>query len=316
MENIHKTRDSRPWVSPFQRIVAVYDTESSLVELYEDSARGTAHGAVAWSLAHYAKTSPLVTKTRREGVRGIIQLKLGRAEPKIEPPRGSAGIESVVVSDDTIQITYIGKGGSAVGIAQCRGEASGVLESRVLEEGGGDGLCRARLTLPLLTKIRIGIDDTDTAGEGATWSLANEIGFAIEEQGGASYLDHTIVQLFPEVPSRTVNCTSTVLTFGVRPTELEAFISSLVVKLGMTSSSEETGIAVSRGIVTDPSLEQFSKKARSGIVDLFEAQLVAADSGVTLIPVTGHQGLIGALAAIPFAERHDEAISFEEYSDK
>ena len=47
---------------------------------------------------------------------------------------------------------------------------------------------------PKMEKITVGIDDTDTKEEGATWVLANEIGNLIEESKMGFYIDHTITQ--------------------------------------------------------------------------------------------------------------------------
>ena len=44
----------------------------------------------------------------------------------------------------------------------------------------------ATLTLPLHEKVTIGIDDTDNKDEGATWSLANEIGYDVLAEQSSS----------------------------------------------------------------------------------------------------------------------------------
>ena len=42
---------------------------------------------------------------------------------------------------------------------------------------------RAGVITPRMEKVVIGIDDTDTKDEGATWTLANNIGMELNEIG-------------------------------------------------------------------------------------------------------------------------------------
>ena len=86
-------------------------------------------------------------------------------------------------------------GGGGVGAAACRSDAAGVLRSRSDQAGGGK-VAGATLWLPRRQRVLIGVDDTDTPEEGATWTLVHNIAKAVEDEQSV-YLSHTIVQLFP-----------------------------------------------------------------------------------------------------------------------
>lgn len=49
-------------------------------------------------------------------------------------------------------------------------------------------------------------------------------------------------------------------------------------------------------------------KVKSELVDVSETYRLAEELGVELIPVTGEQGLIGALAALAFCDSPEEAV--------
>ncbi len=63
-----------------------------------------------------------------------------------------------------------------------------------------------------MQRVLIGVDDTDTPEEGATWTLVHNIARAVEDEQTV-YLSHTIVQLYP-VPYRTKNCVGLVAEFA------------------------------------------------------------------------------------------------------
>jgi methanogenesis imperfect marker protein 11 len=159
-----------------------------------------------------------------------------------------------------------------------------------------------------MNKLHIGIDDTDTKESGATWALANEIGFEAANSTGIHFLNHTVVQLFPLAPGKTKNCVSTVLTFAVRPRLKEKLVHHIRDQLHSYTESDDTGIAVIEGIYIPRKLTEFADKCRKGIIEIEEAEQVAGELGITLYEITGRMGLIGALAGLGYAENHLEAV--------
>jgi methanogenesis imperfect marker protein 11 len=304
----NKSQDDEFWVSPFQKIVGVVEEARGIAQIYEYHARGTCQGASSWVAYHYPRTSPIVKSAKSEGARNIFTLKLGSAKLKLEPSVSPAGIESAKVLGEDLKITYAGLAGGGVGIAKCRALAENLKDVRVISKGGGSKLGRAEYTLPLMEKVHIGIDDTDTKTTGATWSLANEIGWRASRKKGIEYLNHTLVQLYPGTPEKTKNCVSTVLTFAAAPhrkIELIQFIQKLLKDL---TSSKHTGMAVWEGINIPRRLRYYSDDCRKGIVTLERTLELADDFDITLLEITGTRGLIGAAAALGYAEDHVKAV--------
>jgi methanogenesis imperfect marker protein 11 len=305
-EIIKRTKD-KPWVSPFEKIIGLYSPDDKLVQIYEYHARNSCYGAAAWAVYHYKKTSPLIKAAYRDGARDIFTLKLGRNKLNLKPSFSSAGIEAVELEDENIRITYAGLAGGGVGSSLCRALAKDVTGVSIHSEGGGDRLGRATLSLPKMLKVQVGIDDTDKAGAGATWSLANEIGYTLNKKSGVEYLNHTLVQLYPGTPERTTNCVATVLTFGVKPDKFEYLKRNILKKFKEFTLSEHTGLAYWIGISIPDRLFKFTEAARKQVVSLDETKEISKQVGIQLVPVTGERGLIGAVAAIGYAEELEKA---------
>jgi methanogenesis imperfect marker protein 11 len=296
------------WISPYQRILALVDRRSRTVELHEFHARGKCSGGAAWEVYHYPRVSSLVVSARREGARNIFTVRQARCELRLIPGVAGAGIESLEVSEDEVKVTYAGLAGGGVAATICRGLAEGVKRVEIYEHGGGSQLGRATLVLPILSKLVIGVDDTDEPGAGATWSMTNELGYKLEEEGLAYYIGHTIVQLYTKNPHKTTNCVSIASTFAVEPGRVEKLTEAFRKALEQNTFSKNTGMAVFDGVMVPEVVREYSRKAKREMVELEEAKRTAESSGVRLTPITGERGLIGALAAIGFADHPDEAV--------
>ena len=295
-------------VSPLQEIICVVDRPAGLVQIYEEHSRGVCRGAAAWTAYHYRNTSELVIDSYRDGPRDVLLIKLGRGELKLKPSFSSAGIEEASLIEDgkKVEVVYAGLGGAGYGVTQCRKDTKGVECAEILDDGGGGKLGRCRFHFKAKTKLHIGIDDTDSKDSGATWALGNELGYEMGQQDGVSFLNHTLVQLYPFAPGKTTNCVSTVLTFAVEEGMKEDFIERFAARLKEASTSDQTGMAVFEGIVIPDELKQFTQEARTRIVKLDE--LDEYGSIVKLFTITGKQGLIGALGALGMAEDHENAV--------
>jgi methanogenesis imperfect marker protein 11 len=154
--------------------------------------------------------------------------------------------------------------------------------------------------VPRRERVLIGVDDTDTPEEGATWTLCHTIARAVADEH-SRYLSHTIVQLFP-VPYRTKNCVSVVCEFASDdPAGLADRFQALLERYTL---SPETGMAVFTGF--DPALlEEFGRAVKRGEVS--PGRLAALAPGQLEFRMGG-RGLIGAAAAIPFYTRFEEAL--------
>ena len=259
----------------------------------------------------WRRGSALVLDAVRDGARDIFTLKLGTSKLDLKPSISSAGIEAVELIEDKIHITYAGLAGGGVGSTWCRAQAKGVVGAMIHAEGGGDRLGNATLVLPKMLKVQLGVDDTDRLGAGATWSLANEIAFELGKKPGVEYLNHTLVQLYPGTPERTKNCVATVLTFAVIPDRLKYLKNELLRRFSNQTLSEHTGLAFWEGISIPKELIRFSNQAKQKIVSIQNVKTLANKLDISLIPVTGERGCIGAMASIGYAENQEQAIRLE-----
>jgi methanogenesis imperfect marker protein 11 len=285
-----------PYVIHYPKIIAMTDDSGGKVELIEFF---DCIGGAMWSKCHYAQ-SPIVEGVRCVGATMRYALKTGTVDLALEGSRFPAGISACTVDGNEIAITYIGMGGGGVGAAACRSDATGVLRSRSDPAGGGK-VAGATIWLSRMKRVLIGVDDTDTPDEGATWTLVHNIARAVEDEKSV-YLSHTIVQLFP-VPYRTKNCVGLVVEFATSdPVGLVLRFKQLLEKYTL---SDKTGMAVYTGFAPSEELLAYGRKVKRGEV---EAGLMASIQDPKLRIVMNGRGIIGAVAAIPFFTLYEEAL--------
>ncbi|HDR73758.1 MAG TPA: DUF1743 domain-containing protein [Methanoculleus sp.] len=290
MENIPE-----PYTIRYPEIVAIAAEDATRVELVEQF---DCVGGAMWAKYHYKK-SPLVRSVRTVGATSRYLLDPGEEDLALVGSHFPAGISGVRVTDDEVVVSYRGMGGGGVGASICRSLAQGVLRCETDPSGGGR-VAGSTVWLPRRQRVLIGIDDTDTPEEGATWTLAHNIARAVEDDR-SRYLSHTIVQLFP-VAFRTKNCVAIVCEFAsTRPDRLADRFQAYLERYTL---SEDTGMAVFCGF--DPSaLDGFGWSVKQGEVDPASIDQV---KGLVDIRIAG-RGAVGAIAAIPFYTRYEEALS-------
>lgn len=287
-----------PYVVVYKQIHAVVDDDAKRVELLE---RSSCYGGSAWARYHYSR-GPLVISSCNQGEWFRYMLNPGSVDLDLVSSKRSAGIESVRVSKSEVEVTYAGLGGGGVGATLSRARAEDVLRYDATECGGGR-VARGTIVLPRRERMIIGVDDTDSKTVGATWSLIHNIAQKVDRPE-ARYISHSLVQLFP-VPTKTQNCVSTVVEFACLPGRGEGMLGDFRALLQKYTVSEQTGMAVFRDF--DPSeLLAFGLRCKRERVSYEDAVKVAQEAGVQII-MKG-QGLIGAIAALPFNARPDESI--------
>jgi len=287
---------SDPYVIKYPQIVAVADESGSRVELIEFF---DCVGGAMWTQHHYSQ-SPLVGSVRSVGATTRFLLRPGAVDLALVGSRFPAGISGVSVTENEIAITYIGMGGGGVGATSCRAAAKGVLRERCDPAGGGK-IAGATLWLPRRQRVLIGVDDTDTSEEGATWTLVHNIAKAVEDDQSV-YLSHTIVQLFP-VPYRTKNCVSLVVEFAT--TEPELLTERFHELLEKYTLSQKTGMAVYTGFAPSETLLAYGRNVKRGEVG---PDLVQNLADPALRVIMNGRGITGAVAALPFYTRYEEAL--------
>lgn len=309
-DEVEKAMD-KPWVSPYQEIIMCADEKNNFIEIHENHARGKCYGGAAWELRHYQETGSLVEEARREGAKNVFKLREGDGELDLVPSLAAAGIESAEILDDEIRVTYAGLAGAGVAVAMCRGLANNVKRVEIYEEGGGGKLGRAAIVVPKREKLTIGIDDTDTKEEGATWALSNEIGHKIDKNKGINYINHTIVQLYTQNPHKTQNAVGVSLSFAVDPSKKQKLKEEIINSFKEQTSSPETALAFKNGIPIPEEIKKYGKKTKNQMMEVKETERIAKQNGIELKSITGEEGKIGALAALGFSENPDEAVKVE-----
>jgi methanogenesis imperfect marker protein 11 len=152
-----------------------------------------------------------------------------------------------------------------------------------------------------MQRVLIGVDDTDTPDEGATWTLVHNIARAVEDEQSV-YLSHTIVQLFP-VPYRTKNCVSLVVEFAT--TDTRGLTDRFRQLLEQYTLSQKTGMAVYTGFSPSEELLEYGRKVKRGEI---EPGVLDRLNDKNLQIIMNGRGIIGAVAALPFYTRYEEAL--------
>jgi methanogenesis imperfect marker protein 11 len=297
-----KDKFQDPWIAPYEKVITMVDDQ--IVELVEY------HPCVSgsqWMIYQYQHSSDLVLNAKRDGNKHTFLVKVGKSNLGLKPSLHAAGIEEVSVDGDEVKIVHAGLAGAGVGAAMCRGMAEGVKRVELQDVGGGSKVGRATVVTPRMEKIVIGIDDTDTKDEGATWTLAHNIGAELAKQG-YNYLDHITVQLYPHNPNKTQNCVAIALVFAVNSGEKDALVQRVVDLLREKTLSDKTAIAILKGLNVPDELKEYGKSAKRSMLTVEEAEKVAKNAGVELVEVTGSQGKIGALAALGVYNDIEEAV--------
>jgi len=287
----------KPWVVPYDNIIAICNENGTHVELIEQT---NCYGGAAWARHHFLSSSSLILESKTIGNSSRYLLKTGKSRLNLVPSVSAAGIESVIIKENTVEVTYAGMGGGGVGATACRSLAKDVLKCEMTESGGSK-LSRGTITLPRLKRVIIGVDDTDTTEEGATWALVHNIASKFENKN-SRYISHSIVQLFP-VQKKTQNCVSTVVEFAC--TDEHKLIKNFRKHLLELTLSDETGMAVLQSFDAE-SLEKFGKLCKSKEVKKEDAIAASEDNNVQ-IEIDG-LGIIGAVASLPYFGRPSESV--------
>src|SRR5690554_987519 len=196
------------------KYLVMVDQKSGLAEIREHC---RARGTIEWDAANRVRAGGAIQSCHVEGTTMTMLARLGASPAKFGAAGreiGGQALEGVEVDGDEVVTTWSGIAGAGVGVAACLPQAPGVIRAEYPSEEdlriGGARACKVRIVSPLYEKVTIGIDDTDTREEGATWVLALKCAEACTLEG-VEYLDMRLVQLNPAVPKKTTNCVGSAL---------------------------------------------------------------------------------------------------------
>jgi methanogenesis imperfect marker protein 11 len=292
-----------------QKFLVMVDEQSGRAEILEQC---RARGPIEWDAMNRRRAGGAVAGCSVEGTSMVIDAKLGTYPINFGAAAGDIGgqaLESVEVAGDEVITSWAGIAGAGVGVAACLPQAPGVIRAEYPSgddlKVGGARTNRVRIVSPRYEKICIGIDDTDTKTEGATWVMALKCAEACRIEG-VEFLNMRLVQLNPEVPQKTTNCVGSALNFAVRPDKTETLLEFVRAFVEKGTVSNDTGIAYHRGIGFAHDSPAFAA-VKTRIMTLGEAEAAAKALGIAYIDRNGRKGRIGALGAVLWGNRGIEA---------
>ncbi len=290
-----------------RNFMTLVDEDAGLVEIIEEcSARGPAE----WDAVNRLRAGGVTRDAWVEGNTIHMITRIGNKPVSFGPADAETGgqaLEGVEVKGDTVTTHWAGIAGAGVGISACLAQSPGVIKavypsSEDIERVGGAHTCRVSILTPKLEKVVIGVDDTDNKERGATWLTAFKIG---REAPAGKLLAHRIVQLYPRVKHKTTNCVSTALVFAT--SDADALITYVKKRFSELTVSDETHIAIWRGIAIPAELKDFGRRVKTEEVKMEDAIGLVSKFGIEHYTITGERGLIGALAAVGYSDSGLEA---------
>ncbi|MDD4136920.1 MAG: tRNA(Ile2) 2-agmatinylcytidine synthetase [Methanoregula sp.] len=292
-----------------QKFLVMVDEHSGKAEIIEQC---RARGPIEWDAMNRRRAGGAVVSCSVEGTSMVINAKLGTYPINFGAASGSIGgqaLESVEVAGTEVSTTWAGIAGAGVGVAACLPQAPGVIRAEYPTEDdlrvGGARTNRVRIVSPRYEKVCIGIDDTDTKTEGATWVMALKCAEACRIDG-VEFLNMRLVQLNPEVPNKTTNCVSSALNFAAWPDKIPELLEFIRAFVEKNTVSNDTGLAYHRGIGLPSGSPAFSA-VKTEIMTLVQAEDAAKALGIGFIDRNGRKGRIGALGAVLWGNRGSEA---------
>lgn len=257
-------------------------------------------GPIEWDIVNRKRSGGIITNINLDGQKIIMDTIIGEKEIKFGPASselGGQGIYSLEIKGDRVHTKWMGIAGASVGIGACIPQSDGVIETIYPNDFklGGAHVSEVEIVTPKMIRVIIGVDDTDTPEQGASWVTTMKL---VNACPYGRFLDHKIIQLNPNVLEKTTNCCSTAVSFAVTEDEKEKLIRFCEDFIRKESYSDNTVMAVFSGLKIPKALEEWSWGAKSVIYRVEDAQKVASENNVKIIPITGHNGTIGAVAAI------------------
>ena len=257
----------------------------------------------AFCARHHAKAHPSI-KVIREGTILREFVRMGRYDIDVGLwPDPAVAVTGVWQEGDEIIQRIRSVGGPAHSLTDMMGLAEGVLKvDTVRHERSTEGCIRTKA----LQHLIIGIDNTDSLEEGATFALAIALLDYLSELSGTFPIGHHIAMLWQSLPEKTAGNSCSAIELAVIPERVDLIRRAAVRFVGDESVSDAWGIAIKSGFLIPDSLHQFGMHARTTRVTGETARCIARECGVYTY---GGDGIIGSLAAIGLAHEPDDLVN-------
>ncbi|HEY3421379.1 MAG TPA: hypothetical protein VGK23_12580 [Methanomassiliicoccales archaeon] len=278
-------------------IYTMVDVQNGIAQIIEEC---SAKGPVEWDAVNRKRAKGAITKIRVEGTTLIMDTIIGEGELKFgaaSKDLGGQGLRSLSIDGETVRTTWVGLAGASVGVGACMPQGPGTICAEYPDDIKVGGAHRIEVTVvtPKMVRLIIGVDDTDTREKGATWASALKLARACPI---GHFLEHKIIQLNPDAPEKTSNCTSSAVSFAVPEKDAEELIRYFVEGVRKETLSDHTVVAAFVGLRVPDPLVKYGWEAKSILYKVDSAYRVAEQNGVRIFEITGKGGAIGAVAAI------------------
>lgn len=280
-----------------QGLVTMVDEANGVAQIVEIC---TSKGPTEWDIVNRKRTGGVIDSIESQGTTIVMNTVIGERPLRFGPASaelGAQGISSLTIVGDTVHTKWKGIAGASVGVGACLPQAPGVIETIYPDQitMGGAKTLETEIVTPKMVRVVIGVDDTDTPEQGASWVLTMKLGKACPY---GMYLEHKIIQLNPKAPNKTTNCCGTAVSFAVTEEDLPKLIEFAEDFVRKGSYSDDTVMTVYTGLRIPEELAKWSWDAKSVLFTIEDAEKVAERNGVKIIHVTGNKGTIGAVAAV------------------
>ena len=256
----------------------------------------------AFCARHHATAVPSIHVIRQGTILREF-VRMGRYDPDVGLwPDPAVAVTGVWQEGDEIVQRIRSVGGPAYSLTGMMGRAEGVLRVDTVRQKYSTVGC---IRTQALQHLIIGIDNTDTTEEGATFALAIALLDYLSEISGTFPISHHIAMLWQDLPVKTAGNSCSAIELAVVPERAELIRKAAVRFVSDESTSDSWGIAIHSGFIIPESLHQFGKKVRTTLVSCDEARVCARSGGIFTL---GGEGIIGSLAAIGLAHEPEDLL--------
>jgi len=274
--------------SACRRVFTTIDGDQ--VEIYHECMSG---GCAAFCEFHHARAGGALRSVHRDGTLLRERAFLGRRDVAVGlDPAPAVGIAGVLHEDGYIHQHIRCIGGPAYSLTDMLSLAEGVCGVTVHREGA---VVEGEVITQALAYVAIGIDDTDTGTEGATFALALALLQHLANLDGVMPIGHRVAMLNPRLERRTAGNSCSYIELAVEPDQVMRIEEAAVRFVADEAASPDWGLAVREGFRVPRDLRAYGRSARESVVTREVADAAAGRFGARLY---GGRGAIGALAAV------------------
>ncbi|MDO8841043.1 sugar-specific transcriptional regulator TrmB [Methanocalculus sp.] len=264
--------------------------DDNLIEIYHEC---MSSGCASFCKHHHGRAGGALTSVRRDGTLLRERGLLGGMPAEVGiSPLPAVSVVSIRREGDQIIQTIRSFGGPAYSLTEMMSRAKGVLDVRTHRRGNiveGDVYTKA------LRLVAIGVDDTDSDGDGATFALAYALLERLGKMDGVMPIAHHVAMLWPGIEEKTAGNSCSLIEFAAEEDQIQEIIDAAVSFVAGESASPEWGIAVKVGLSRPTALRSYGAQVRSERISIEDAKTMAEEHGIHL---AGGRGVIGALGAV------------------